>query len=53
MKRDKAGNVIGKKENVVKAEMDTRKHRMAQYLCDEALRRGSADNVTCLIVWLK
>jgi len=38
---------------VVRAVLDTRRDKMAQYLVEESLRRGTADNVTVLVVWLR
>lgn len=38
---------------IVRAVLDTRRDKMAQYLVEESLRRGTADNVTVLVVWLR
>lgn len=38
---------------MVRAVLDTRREKMAQYLVEESLRRGTADNVTVLVVWLR
>lgn len=39
--------------NMVRAVMDSRKSKMAQFLVEESLRRGSEDNVTVIVIWLK
>lgn len=33
--------------------MVLRKKKMARYLAEEAIRRGSADNTTVVVVWLQ
>ena len=38
---------------MLRAVIDTRKEKMSQYLVEECLRRGTSDNVTVLIMWLK
>ena len=35
------------------SELARRKNIMAKYLTDEAMRRGTSDNVTVLLIWLK
>ena len=42
-----------KKTDAIRNEMDKRQESMAQFIAEEALRRGSADNVTVLVVWLR
>jgi len=37
---------------MIKAAMSTRRKKMARYVAEESLRRGSMDNITVVIVWL-
>lgn len=37
---------------LIRAALLSRKRKMAKYLVEEALRRGSSDNVTTVVVWL-
>mmetsp|Transcript_6138 Transcript_6138/g.8039 ORF Transcript_6138/g.8039 Transcript_6138/m.8039 type:complete len:370 (-) Transcript_6138:1218-2327(-) len=46
-------NSYSEDRGVVRAVLDTRRDKMAQYLVEESLRRGTADNVTVLVVWLR
>jgi hypothetical protein len=38
---------------MIRAAHMTRRKRMARYLTEEALRRGTSDNVTVVVLWLK
>jgi len=38
---------------MIRAAMANRKRKMARYLCEEAMRRGTTDNTTVIIVWLQ
>lgn len=38
---------------IIRAAMMARKKKMARYLSEEAFRRGTMDNVTVVVVWLK
>jgi len=38
---------------LVRAALQSRKKKMAKYLVEEALRRGTYDNITVAILWLK
>lgn len=38
--------------NMVRAVLDTRKAKISKYLVEESLRRGTADNVTVIVIWL-
>ena len=51
--RARASDLRASGGSSIRAEMDTRREKMAHYLVEEALRRGSADNVTAIVVWLK
>ena len=37
----------------IRAGMERRRERIAQYLVDEALRRGTSDNTTVVCIWLR
>ncbi|CAM9881634.1 unnamed protein product [Phaeothamnion confervicola] len=37
---------------LIRAAMMMRKRKMARYLTEEAIRRGTMDNVTVIVVWL-
>jgi len=39
--------------SMVRAVLDTRKSKIAKYLVEESLRRGTSDNVTVVVVWLR
>jgi serine/threonine protein phosphatase PrpC len=39
--------------SMVRAVLDTRKAKIAKYLVEESLRRGTADNVTVIVIWLR
>ncbi len=39
--------------SMVRAVLDTRKAKIAKYLVEESLRRGTADNVTVVVLWLR
>ena len=39
--------------SMVRAVLDTRKSKIAKYLVEESLRRGTADNVSVVVVWLR
>lgn len=41
------------KSDDIHREIEKRKSNMSHYLVDEAIRRGSADNVTAIVVWFK
>ena len=43
----------GKKGDAIRSEMDKKRDNMAQFIAEEALRRGSADNITVIVVWLR
>jgi serine/threonine protein phosphatase PrpC len=45
------GNV--KDRGLIRALIETRREKMAHYLVEEALRRGSSDNITCVCIWLR
>merc|ERR1711988_83195 len=45
--------IIQDDRGVIIAANKQRKEKMARYLAEEALRRGSSDNVTVVVVWLK
>jgi len=42
-----------KDRGLVRAALMSRKKKMAKYLVEEALRRGTFDNITVVILWLK
>ena len=37
----------------VRASMERRQALMARYLVEEALRRGTLDNTTAMVIWLR
>mmetsp|Transcript_24056 Transcript_24056/g.42461 ORF Transcript_24056/g.42461 Transcript_24056/m.42461 type:complete len:347 (+) Transcript_24056:394-1434(+) len=39
--------------SMVRAVLDTRKAKIAKYLVEESLRRGTSDNTTCVVIWLR
>lgn len=39
--------------SMVRAVLDTRKAKIAKYLVEESLRRGTSDNVTVMVIWLR
>jgi len=43
----------GNDRGLIRAAMLSRKRKMARYLTEEALRRGSADNITVIVMWLQ
>lgn len=49
---DGSGNKANSND-AIRSEMDKRQDNMAQFIVEEALRRGSADNVTVVIVWFR
>lgn len=38
---------------MIRAAMESRKRHMARYLTEEAMRRGTTDNVTIIVLWLQ
>lgn len=38
---------------IIRAAMMARKKKMSRYLSEEAFRRGTSDNVTVCVLWLK
>jgi len=43
----------GNDRGLIRAAMLSRKRKMARYLAEEALRRGTSDNITVIVMWLQ
>mmetsp|Transcript_42212 Transcript_42212/g.62072 ORF Transcript_42212/g.62072 Transcript_42212/m.62072 type:complete len:439 (+) Transcript_42212:68-1384(+) len=43
----------GNDRGLIRAAMLSRKRKMARYLAEEALRRGTGDNITVIVMWLQ
>lgn len=39
--------------SMIRAAIHSRKNKMGRYLCEEAMRRGTGDNISVVVVWLQ